>query len=408
MILIVARALRLFCRRLLPLFSQSACASESHCCGSQDKSSHARNSTGCLLLSLSRPKPVRQDDFLPRSACTRCSRADNQRGLKPLRALVFIIALLLAVLGFCQPVLAATKIKIGALNFGSFSWLLDTIQHHEFDKEEGIDLDVVPLASTEATRVGLLSQSLDLIVTDWLWVSCERSSGANFTFSPFSSELGALMVPPNSAIKSLNDLKGKRLGVAGGPLDKSWLMLVAYTLRVAFFDLRRETTPVFGAPPLLAEKAERGDIDAVLEYWPYAARLDAKGFRQLIAMGDLPLELGARGQVVMVGFVFSESWASSNDQAIDGFLRAAEKANHLLATSDEEWQRLRPLMQVENDAEFEAFKKFYREGIPNRSSAENEADAEILYQFLRVLGGEELFGPATDLAPGTFWKAGPQ
>ena len=65
-------------------------------------------------------------------------------------------------------------------------------------------------------------------------------------------------------------------------------------------------------------------------------------------------------------------------------------------------------MQVENDAEFEALKKFYREGIPNRSSADNEADAKILYQFLRVLGGEELFGPATDLAPGTFWKEGTQ
>src|SRR5262249_7358669 len=51
---------------------------------------------------------------------------------------------------------------IGALKFGSFSWLLDTIQHHGFDKAEGIDIDRVPLASTEATRVGLLSHSLDL------------------------------------------------------------------------------------------------------------------------------------------------------------------------------------------------------------------------------------------------------
>jgi NitT/TauT family transport system substrate-binding protein len=110
----------------------------------------------------------------------------------------------------------------------------------------------------------------------------------------------------------------------------------------------------------------------------------------------------------MVGYAFSESWARSNDQAIKGFLRSAAKANQLLATSDEEWQRLRPLMQVENDAEFGALKKFYREGIPNRSNADNEADAKILYQFLRVLGGEELFGPATDLAPGTFWKGNTQ
>ena len=92
----------------------------------------------------------------------------NERGLKSLRALVFVVGILLAILGSCHSAFAATKIKVGALEFGSFSWLLDTIQHHGFDKAEGIDLEVVPLASTEATRVGLLSQSLDLIVTDWL------------------------------------------------------------------------------------------------------------------------------------------------------------------------------------------------------------------------------------------------
>jgi NitT/TauT family transport system substrate-binding protein len=103
---------------------------------------------------------------------------------------------------------------------------------------------------------------------------------------------------------------------------------------------------------------------AVLEYWPYAARLEAKGFKPLIAMGDLPLELGARGQVAMVGYVFSESWARGNDQAVKGFLRAAEKANQLLATSDEEWQRLRPLMQVENNAEFETLRNSIEKAFP--------------------------------------------
>ena len=48
----------------------------------------------------------------------------------------------------------------------------------------------------------------------------------------------------------------------------------------------------------------------------------------------------------------------------------------------------------------------YREGIPERSSAENEADAKVLYQFLRELGGEKLVGPGTELAPGTFWHGG--
>jgi NitT/TauT family transport system substrate-binding protein len=330
---------------------------------------------------------------------------------RPLRSglLAFLICAVASV-AFSQQADAANKVKLGVLKFGTVSWLLDTIQANGLDKAEGIELDIVPLASTQATTVGLQGRSVDIIATDWLWVSRERSEGGDFTFSPFTTALGAIMVPPNSPIKTLGDLKGKRLGVAGGPLDKSWLLLVAYALRTANLDLRTETKQEFGAPPLLNERAKQGEIDAVLNFWPYAARLEAEGFTQLIGVEDVVRELGARGEAAMVGFVFSESWATQNLEAVQAFLHAAAKADELLATSDEEWNRLKPLMSENdpsfNEATFEALKRRYREGIPERSVAENETDAKVLYQFLRTLGGEKLVGRGTELAPGTFWHGG--
>ena len=62
-------------------------------------------------------------------------------------------------------------------------------------------------------------------------------------------------------------------------------------------------------------------------------------------------------------------------------------------------------MQVEDEATFEALKRRYRDGIPYCSVAEYEADAKVLYEFLRQLGGEKLVGAGNDLAPGTFFKA---
>jgi NitT/TauT family transport system substrate-binding protein len=313
-------------------------------------------------------------------------------------------------LTLAQPANATSKVTVGVLKFGTVSWVLDTIHANGLDKAEGIDLDIVPLASTQATTVGLQGGSVDIIATDWLWVSRERSGGGDFTFSPFTTALGAIMVPPNSPIKTLSDLKGKKLGVAGGPLDKSWLLLVAYALRTANLDLRTETTQEYGAPPLLAERAKQGEIDAVLNFWPYAARLEAEGFTQLIGVEDVVRELGAKGEVAMVGFVFSETWANKNLEAVQAFLRAAAKADEMLATSDKEWERLKPIMGENdptfNDATFDALRRRYREGIPERSTAENEADAKVLYQFLRELGGEKLVGPGTELAPGTFWHGG--
>lgn len=301
----------------------------------------------------------------------------------------------------------ATPIRVGVLKYGTVSWVLNTIEANGLDKAEGIDLDITPLASTQATAVGIQGGSLDLVATDWLWVSRERNHGGDFTFSPFTTALGAIMVPPNSPIKTLRDLKGKTLGVAGGPLDKSWLLIVAYALRTANIDLRTDTTQEFGAPPLLAARARQGAIDAVLNFWPYAARLEAVGFTQLIGLVDVVRELGAKGEVAMIGYVFNEDWAGQNSKAIDGFLRAAARANEILATSDAEWERLKPIMS-ENDpsfteATFEALRRRFREGIPDRQIRAEEADAKILYQFLRELGGSKLVGPGTELAPGTFW-----
>jgi NitT/TauT family transport system substrate-binding protein len=328
--------------------------------------------------------------------------------MHPLRSRLLVLLFLTLLSGTVgQAAEAADKVKLAVLKFGTVSWLIDTIEANGLDKAEGLELDVVPLASVQATTVGLQGGSVDLIVTDWLWVSRERTNGADFTFAPFTTALGSIMVPPDSPIKTLADLKGKKLGVAGGPLDKSWLLIVAYALRTANIDLRTETTQEFGAPPLLNERAKQGEIDAVLNFWPYAARLEAEGFIQLIGLEEVTRELGAKGEVSMIGYVFNDQWANENPKTIQGFLRAARKANELLATSNAEWNRLKPMM-AENDpsfteATFEALRRRYREGIPERSSSADEADAKVLYQFLRELGGPKLVGSGTELAPGTFW-----
>ncbi|MBX2824321.1 MAG: ABC transporter substrate-binding protein, partial [Gammaproteobacteria bacterium] len=89
----------------------------------------------------------------------------------------------------------------------------------------GIDVNVVPFASGDASEIALQGGEVDIIVSDWLWVSRMRANGQDFTFVPYSSSVGSIMVAEDSPIKNLGDLKGAKLGVAGGPLDKSWLLL---------------------------------------------------------------------------------------------------------------------------------------------------------------------------------------
>jgi NitT/TauT family transport system substrate-binding protein len=302
---------------------------------------------------------------------------------------------------------AATDVRIGVLKFGTVSWELDTLKHHKFDAANGIDLDIGYFAGEDATNIALLADAIDVMVSDWLWVSRQRSEGSDVTMVPYSTSVGAIMVAQDSPISSLADIKSKRIGVAGGPIDKSWLLLQALSQRDYGFDLAASNEVVYGAPPLLAEKALEGELDAVLNFWHFCARLEAKGFRRVIGANDAAIALGASGPISALGYIFHEAWAISNPTAASGLVRASAQAKDLLAKSNEEWVRLAPLVRAEGK-ELETLRDRYREGIPRRPVAEEAVDAGKLYRVLAEIGGAKLVGKSADMAPGTYWSGLPQ
>jgi NitT/TauT family transport system substrate-binding protein len=294
-------------------------------------------------------------------------------------------------------------INIGVLKFGTVNWELDVIQQHGLDAEEGFTLEVTGFAGNEAADVALMGEAVDGIVEDWLWVSRQRASGVPVTFIPYSSSVGALMVPSDGSIATLADLEGKRLGVAGGPLDKSWLLIQALAKEQGV-DLADTAELVYGAPPLLAEKFKSGELDAVIDYWHYAARLEAEGHTRLIDVTQAQEALGVPADTPQLGYVFREDWADDHAPLVQAFARASRAAKAIMDESDEEWQRLRPLTKAEDDATLDALKRRYREGIVRHWGERERQAAAQLYSVLAKLGGEELVGSSPVLVDGTFWS----
>ena len=186
---------------------------------------------------------------------------------------------------------AADTIRLAVQKTGTVAWEIAAMKALGLDKAENLDIQTTELATTESGKIALQGGEADLIVSDWLWVARERSLGDRLMFTPYSTALGAIMTPKDSPIHALADLAGRSLGVAGGPLDKSWLMVQAAALQGGK-DLAKAARPAYGAPPLIAEKLMSGELDAALEFWTFSVGLEARGFRRAIDMADVEKALG--------------------------------------------------------------------------------------------------------------------
>ena len=241
-----------------------------------------------------------------------------------------------------------------------------------------------------------------MVVGDWLWVARERGLGDKLLFTPYSSALGAVMTRKDSPVHTLADLAGRSIGVAGGPIDKSWLLLRAAALG-AGLDLAKDARPSYGAPPLIAEKLAEGETETALEFWNFCADLEGRGFRRAIEMADVEKALGASGPVAMTGYVFSESFAAAHKDALKRFFAAAAEARKILAQDPSAWAPIKARLNLKDDQALEVYRQRYLDGVPKRTVAEEAADARILYRRLAEIGGKELVGEAKELDAGLFY-----
>ena len=292
-----------------------------------------------------------------------------------------------------------SNFKIAVMKFGTVLWELETIKNYELDKKHNFNLEIIKLAGNTATRVAFQAKEADAIVADWIWVAVQRNKGKDYVFSPYSKAIGELLVPKNSEIVSLKDLKGKTIGIAGGPLDKSWIIFQAYTKSKLGFDIKKSTNQIFGAPPLIFKKALSNEIDAVINYWHYIAKLKSRGMRSIISVADTASELGLDKENPMLGYVFDLSLPKSVSK-MKKFISASNDAKIILGNEKKSWERIKPLMKVKSESDFEGLINGFRAGIPNAPI--DVAGITKMFNLINQSGGSKLFGGIKELPKGLF------
>jgi len=295
------------------------------------------------------------------------------------------------------------SIRLAILKYGTVNWEINVIKHHNLDKKYGVDLNITYLTNKIAASIALMSGDVDIIVTDWVWVSRQREEGEDFTLVPYSTAAGALMVPIDSDINSLEDLKNHKIGIAGGSIDKSWILMRAYSMKVLNFDISKNVDAAYAAPPLINAMVTRKELDGALNYWNYTARLKALGLKKIISISEILPQLGIGEALPLIGYVFSEKWAKENPLRLKGFLDASNEARQILKNSDEEWERIKKITGSKNLETLVALRDGFRAGIPDTNTDYTLSIAKA-FKILADIGGQKLVGDSKELSNGVIWR----
>jgi len=319
----------------------------------------------------------------------------------PLKILILLLSL------FCltsSSVFAKTPIRLGVMAGGTLAWELAALKNLDLPEKTDFEIETITLADQQAGKIALLSGSVDIIISDWIWVSGMRSQGGDYSFYPYSTAAGGLLVTADSPIQTLADLEGKKLGIAGGELDKNWLMLQTLGLKQNL-DFNKPQNIVYAAPPLLNQQLAEQRIDALLTYWQFAARLQAQGYRELLSGEQIIRELGITEAVPSLGYAFRAGWAEEHKAALLSFFKAADTARESLCSNEQAWDSIKPLTQAEAAEVQQHLRKRYCEGRITAWGEANRKAADQLYQLLHQLHNNKLTAKNPHLEDGTFWQA---
>lgn len=318
-----------------------------------------------------------------------------------MRRLVLALTALIALASMAG---AAETVRLGVQATGTVKWELSAMQALGLDIANGVTLEIREVADAKAGQLALQAGAVDIILSDFVFVSVARSKGSDLTLVPHSLAVGGLLVDPAAGIKALSDLKDKRLAVSGSPVDKSFVILSAAYRKATGGNLADDAQLRFGAPPLVNELFQNGEADAALNLWNWNARAIAAGKTELVSIPALLQSLGIAQTPPLLGWTFSDGWAKAHPAAIKGFLDASFATKERLQRDDALWDNLKPLMQVdETPALFPLLRDAYRAGIVGSYDPAATGPAEDLFSILVATGGLDLAGGLTSLYPGTFW-----
>lgn len=195
-------------------------------------------------------------------------------------------------------------------------------QEQGYFAEEGIKLEITVGGAPSQNIAQLQAGQTDLIMTGSFDLVTAVSQGLPVIAvlnTQDQGEIGTtgLLVPPDSAIKSVADLKGKNIGVPGAQSTQGLMVARALeTAGIAAGDVNLVNLP-FDA---MIESATRGAVDAITPIGLFFPLAQSQGFTEI---KEVYPEIQGTPAVI---FASTKDWAANNAELLAKFNNAMLKA----------------------------------------------------------------------------------
>jgi NitT/TauT family transport system substrate-binding protein len=316
--------------------------------------------------------------------------------LRRLAPIALTLALLISAAKAQQSPLPVVNAAMEAA--GTFSWIVLAMDTFGFDTAHGIDVIGTTYASNQATELALRAAEADVTVDDFLGAVLLRSRDVAVTaIYPYAKAVGGLVVPTDSEITSVAELRGRTLA-AGSLRDKSLLILRALTVSQYGFDLQDDGEVVAAAAPLMLQLITSAEVDAALPLWHFVARMEAAGVgREILAVTEMLAQLGLPSDLPNLMVLARDDLAAEHKTAFIAALNDTVEHMKGLPNSDPFWNEILEagLYTLPNRDQFPAVLDRWRTGTPDAWD-ERQIDGLIaMVERLVELAGEEVVGVAS-------------
>jgi len=287
-------------------------------------------------------------------------------------------------------------VRLGLQATGTFSWVVHAMEHFGIDEELGLRLEPTTYATKQATELALRAGEVDVVVDDFVGAVQMRSRGIPVrAVYPYSRATGGVVVPVDSDIETLEDLRGKTVGAASLD-DKSLLILRALTVSQYGFDPQQEGEVLAVAPPLVEELMARGELDAAIPYWHFVARMVGTGeYRDLMAASEMLEALGLSSDLPILVVVARDGVDPETLRTfLRGFDMAVERMREDGMGEGSVWASIleNDLYSLPDPALFPEVRARWEAGVPEVWTQETVEGLVKLVEELGAVAGPEVVG----------------